>query len=81
MTGIVLCVGFSYILMVIANATPLQAFAAGAALCSTSLGTTFTVMQTSGLNVTRMGVVLTSAAMMDDVVGKFSFTILFLPSR
>jgi hypothetical protein len=51
------------------NATPLQAFAAGAALCSTSLGTTFTILGTSGLSSTRLGVVLTSAAMMDDVVG------------
>ncbi|KAL4726884.1 hypothetical protein ACLX1H_005776 [Fusarium chlamydosporum] len=45
------------------------AFAAGAALCSTSLGTTFTILGTSGLSSTRLGVVLTSAAMMDDVVG------------
>lgn len=51
------------------NATPLQAFAAGAALCSTSLGTTFTILGTSGLSSTRLGVVLTSAAMMDDVIG------------
>jgi Kef-type K+ transport system membrane component KefB len=51
------------------NATPLQAFAAGAALCSTSLGTTFTILGTSGLSATRLGVVLTSAAMMDDVIG------------
>lgn len=50
-------------------ATPLQSFAAGAALCSTSLGTTFTVLDTSGLTTTRLGVILTSAAMMDDVVG------------
>ncbi|KAL7765392.1 hypothetical protein ACKLNR_003308 [Fusarium oxysporum f. sp. zingiberi] len=51
------------------NATPLQAFASGAALCSTSLGTTFTILGTSGLSATRLGVVLTSAAMMDDVIG------------
>lgn len=50
-------------------ATPLQSFAAGAALCSTSLGTTFTVLGSSGLISSRLGVVLTSAAMMDDVVG------------
>ena len=47
----------------------MQAFAAGAALCSTSLGTTFTVLGASGLSASRLGVVLTSAAMMDDVVG------------
>ena len=47
----------------------MQAFAAGAALCSTSLGTTFTILSTSGLSATRLGTVLTTAAMMDDVVG------------
>lgn len=51
------------------GATPLQCFAAGAALCSTSLGTTFTVLDSSGLIKSRLGVVLTSAAIMDDVVG------------
>lgn len=71
-TGIALPIGLSYVLLLLADATPLQAFAAGAALCSTSLGTTFTVMQTSGLSTTRMGVVLTTAAMLDDVVGKLS---------
>jgi Kef-type K+ transport system membrane component KefB len=75
-TGIALPIALSYILTVLANASPLQAFAAGAALCSTSLGTTFTVMQASGLNATRMGVVLTSAAMMDDVVGNMTFAAL-----
>jgi len=47
----------------------LQAFAAGAALCSTSLGTIFTILGTTGLTDTRLGVVLTSAAMLDDIVG------------
>lgn len=51
------------------GASPLQAFAAGSALCATSLGTTFTLLSTSGLTSTRLGIVLTSAAMMDDVVG------------
>lgn len=50
-------------------ATPLQAFTAGAALCSTSLGTTFTILGTTGLIKTRLGTVLTSATMLDDVVG------------
>ncbi|KAK5042902.1 hypothetical protein LTR84_012018 [Exophiala bonariae] len=68
-TGIALPIGASYILLTLVGATLLQAFAAGAALCSTSLGTTFTVMKASGLITTRMGIVLTSAAMMDDVVG------------
>lgn len=59
----------SFTLQRLVGASPLQAFAAGAALCSTSLGTTFTVLSTSGLTTTRLGVVLTSAAIMDDVVG------------
>ncbi|TLD09177.1 uncharacterized protein PgNI_07832 [Pyricularia grisea] len=68
-TGIALPMAFSFALASMLGASPLQAFSAGAALCSTSLGTTFTVLGTSGLVTTRMGVVLTSAAMMDDVVG------------
>lgn len=68
-TGIVLPIGLSFVLARLMDATPLQCFAAGAALCSTSLGTTFTVLGTSGLTKSRLGVVLTSAAMMDDVVG------------
>lgn len=69
LTGIAVPIGLSYTLQGLLDATPLQAFAAGAALCSTSLGTTFTVLGSSGLASTRLGVVLTSAAMMDDVVG------------
>lgn len=68
-TGIGAPIGISFVLMSMADVTPLQAFAAGAALCSTSLGTTFTVLKTSGLTRSRLGVVLTSAAMLDDVVG------------
>jgi len=59
----------SFILQSLVKATPIQAFAAGAALCSTSLGTTFTILSTSGLSTTRLGTVLSSAAMMDDVIG------------
>lgn len=62
-------VGLSFILQELSDATPLQSFAAGAALCSTSLGTTFTVLRSTGLMSSRLGVVLTSAAMMDDVIG------------
>ncbi|KAF2217409.1 hypothetical protein CERZMDRAFT_12760, partial [Cercospora zeae-maydis SCOH1-5] len=70
LTGIIAPIGLSFVLMgLIPGASAVQAFAAGAALCSTSLGTTFTVLATSGLTGTRLGVVLTSAAMMDDVVG------------
>ncbi|KAK3721899.1 hypothetical protein LTR37_002715 [Vermiconidia calcicola] len=67
--GIGCPIGLSFVLQGLLNITPLQAFAAGAALCSTSLGTTFTVLSTSGLTESRLGVVLSSAAMLDDVVG------------
>ncbi|KAF1933543.1 uncharacterized protein M421DRAFT_415885 [Didymella exigua CBS 183.55] len=69
LTGICVPIGLSYTLQGLLDATPAQAFAAGAALCSTSLGTTFTVLGSSGLSSSRLGVVLTSAAMMDDIVG------------
>ncbi|KAH4000647.1 hypothetical protein HBI13_064690 [Parastagonospora nodorum] len=68
-TGIAVPIGLSYTLLGFLDASPVQAFAAGAALCSTSLGTTFTVLNSSGLAASRLGVVLTSAAMLDDVVG------------
>jgi Kef-type K+ transport system membrane component KefB len=69
LTGIAAPIGLSFVLLGLLPLSPVQAFAAGAALCSTSLGTTFTVLATSGLTESRLGVVLTSAAMMDDVVG------------
>ncbi|KAL3472542.1 Sodium/hydrogen exchanger family-domain-containing protein [Aspergillus californicus] len=68
-TGIGVPMGLSFILMELVAATPLQAFAAGAALSATSLGTTFTILSTTGLIKTRLGTVTTSAAMLDDVVG------------
>lgn len=68
-TGIVLPIALSFSLLAIAGATNLQAFAAGSALCSTSLGTTFSLLKTTGLTTSRLGTVLTSAAMLDDVVG------------
>lgn len=49
--------------------TPLAAFSAGASLCSTSLGTTFAILSSAGMQGTRVGTVLVGAAMMDDVVG------------
>lgn len=68
-TGILLPIAFSFSLLAIAGASNLQAFAAGAALCSTSLGTTFSLLKTTGLTTSRLGIVLTSAAMLDDVIG------------
>ncbi|KAL5612752.1 uncharacterized protein BROUX77_002908 [Berkeleyomyces rouxiae] len=69
LTGIALPIGLSFALSALVNATSLQCFAAGAALCSTSLGTTFTLLRSSGLAHTRLGIILTSAAMIDDVIG------------
>ncbi|KAL3459485.1 Sodium/hydrogen exchanger [Aspergillus heterothallicus] len=68
-TGIAVPMALSFILMELVSATPLQAFAAGAALSATSLGTTFTILSTTELITTRLGTVTTSAAMLDDVVG------------
>jgi hypothetical protein len=67
--GITLPIALSYTLLSLLDATPIQAFAAGAALCSTSLGTTFTILGTSGLDKSKLGVILSSAAMLDDVAG------------
>ncbi|KAL4804990.1 Sodium/hydrogen exchanger family-domain-containing protein [Aspergillus unguis] len=69
LTGICVPMALSFILMEMVNATPLQAFAAGASLSATSLGTTFTILSTTGLVTTRLGTVTTSAAMLDDIVG------------
>lgn len=69
-TGIAVPIGLSFVLLRLVDGTSrLSAFAAGAALCSTSLGTAFTVLRASGLATTRLGVVLAGAAMLDDVVG------------
>lgn len=69
LTGILVPMALSFILTELVSATYLQAFAAGAALSATSLGTTFTILSTTGLISTRLGTVTTSAAMLDDVVG------------
>ncbi|KAF2670381.1 hypothetical protein BT63DRAFT_236793 [Microthyrium microscopicum] len=69
LTGIAAPIALSFVLQPLLNATPLQAFAAGASLCSTSLGTTFAVLNATGLAKTRLASVLSTAAMMDDVVG------------
>lgn len=68
-TGIGAPMGLSFILKELVGATSLQAFAAGASLSATSLGTTFTILSTTNLISTRLGTVTTSAAMLDDVVG------------
>ncbi|CEJ55700.1 hypothetical protein PMG11_01940 [Penicillium brasilianum] len=68
-TDVVTPMGLSFVLMRLVDATPLQAFGAGAALCSTSIGTTFTILSTTGLDNSRLGTVLSGAAMMDHVAG------------
>ena len=68
-TGVVMPIGISFCLKSLVSASPLQAFAAGVALCSTSLGTTLTILSTSGLSKTPLGTVITGAAMLDDIAG------------
>ena len=68
-TGVLLPFGLSFILISLANASPLASFSAGAALCSTSLGTVFTILDNSDLSLSKSGVILSSAAMLDDIVG------------
>ena len=76
-TGLLMPIALSFLLLLfpfstgsgIAYPTPLAGFSAGASLCSTSLGTTFAILSSAGLQKTRVGVVLVGAAMMDDVVG------------
>jgi Kef-type K+ transport system membrane component KefB len=70
LTGICLPVALSFILIpLFPEASKLTAFAAGAALSSTSLGTTFAILSSVKLNSTRVGTVLVTAAMIDDVIG------------
>ncbi|ODQ64546.1 Sodium/hydrogen exchanger [Nadsonia fulvescens var. elongata DSM 6958] len=68
-TGIAFPMGLSFLIIEFSNATPLAAFAAGAALCSTSLGTAFAILGSSGFSQTKVGILLSSAAMMDDIAG------------
>jgi len=68
-TGISAPIALSFLLGPIMGASRVMCFAAGAAMSATSLGMTFTILSTSGFTGTRLGTVLSSAAMMDDVVG------------
>ncbi|KAG6887203.1 hypothetical protein C0992_000118, partial [Termitomyces sp. T32_za158] len=78
LTGIILPIALSFLLIPLIN-TPshagaadvdaLQAFAAGAALSATSLGTSFSIVSGAGLQHEKVGIILSSAAMLDDVVG------------
>ncbi|KAI5824985.1 Sodium/hydrogen exchanger [Schizophyllum commune Tattone D] len=69
LTGIMFPIGFSFFLLYFGyEYTVLEAFAAGASLSSTSLGTTLALLPTR-MRRTRVGAVLMSAALLDDVVG------------
>ncbi|KAK2625453.1 hypothetical protein QTJ16_004765 [Diplocarpon rosae] len=75
--GLLMPIALSFVLLALpfsgtsgtAYPSPLAAFSAGASLCSTSLGTTFAILTSAGMQRTKVGVVLVGAAMMDDVVG------------
>lgn len=68
LTGILLPIALSFLLIPL-GASPLQCFSAGASLSATSLGTAFATLSSSGLLNTNVGTLLTSAAMLDDVIG------------
>jgi Kef-type K+ transport system membrane component KefB len=69
LTGILLPIAISIVLLHFGYGySVLQAFAAGSALCSTSLGTTLALLKPE-LRQTRTGTVLLSAALLDDIAG------------
>src|ERR1700738_1403394 len=71
LTGILLPIALSFLLIPIYAPliSRLVAFAAGASLSSTSVGTIFAILSAENLTSTRVGTVLVTAAMLDDVVG------------
>lgn len=72
LTGLLVPIALSFILMPLGSFPALHAFAAGSALSSTSLGTVLTLLKPASLGFdlrkTRLGTALLSAAVMDDVV-------------
>jgi Kef-type K+ transport system membrane component KefB len=72
LTGLLVPIALSFILMPLGSFPALHAFAAGSALSSTSLGTVLTLLNPASLGFdlrkTRLGTALLSAAVMDDVV-------------
>ncbi|GIZ48947.1 hypothetical protein CKM354_001199000 [Cercospora kikuchii] len=73
-TGVILPIGLSYLLLFLGfGYGAVETFIIGAALSATSLGTTFAVIsgasQSVDLSQTRVGAVLVSAAVLDDVSG------------
>ena len=73
-TGVVFPIGLSYLLLYLGfGYGAVETFIIGAALSATSLGTTFAVIgsasKTIDLSQTRVGTILVSAAVIDDVSG------------
>jgi Kef-type K+ transport system membrane component KefB len=69
-TGILCPIGISFAYLKYAYGySAIEAFAAGASLCSTSMGTTFSVLKSANLSQSKVGTVLISAALIDDIVG------------
>lgn len=70
LVGILLPLVFTFALFSGYQYPSLQAFSAGSALASTSLGTTFYVLRAAGpeLGTTAVGEILKGAALIDDVV-------------
>jgi Kef-type K+ transport system membrane component KefB len=71
MTGVVIPIALSFVTKGLLGGRNLQCFAAGAAVCSTSLGTTLTVLRTGRMTRTGLGAVLTSAAILEDFFGLY----------
>ncbi|KAH1272405.1 hypothetical protein KXW56_001362 [Aspergillus fumigatus] len=72
--GVLFPIAFSYLLLYLGfEYGPVETFIVGAALSATSLGTTFAVIKSAARSVdlaqTRVGAVLVSAAVIDDVAG------------
>jgi Kef-type K+ transport system membrane component KefB len=73
-TGVIFPIAFSYLLLYLGYGYgAVETFIIGAALSATSLGTTFSVISSAAkevdLSQTRVGSILVSAAVIDDVVG------------
>jgi Kef-type K+ transport system membrane component KefB len=73
-TGVLCPIGFSYLLLYLGfGYGAVETFIIGAALSATSLGTTFAVISSASKDVdlsqTKVGAVLVSAAVIDDVTG------------
>ena len=73
-TGVIFPIAFSYLILFLGfGYGAVETFIIGAALSTTSLGTTFAVISSASKNVdlsqTRVGSILVSAAVIDDVTG------------